>query len=89
MNWWFYIANSVFVIGTIPNIYKVVKSREVLRGYSLFGGVFTLLGILLINVGIFESGEIYAILIIIPVIIYWSLVVFFKSYNKFLGDNKI
>lgn len=82
MNWWFYFANSLFVIGTLPNIYRVIKDRDSLRGYSLFGAFFTLIAIFLVNIGIFESGEPLAVIIIAPVIVYWFLVVVFKIRIK-------
>lgn len=85
MNWWFYFANSLFVVGTLPNIRKVIKDRESLKGYSLFGAFFTLVAIFLVNIGIFTSGEPLAVLLIIPVIIYWSLVVVFKVRIKLEG----
>lgn len=82
MNLWFYIANGIFVLGTLPNIYKVIKSRSSLKGYSLFGAIFTLIAIILVNIGIIKSGEPLAVLIIIPVILYWFLVIVFKIYYK-------
>ena len=88
MNWWFYFANIIFVIGTLPNIHKVLLDRDSLKGYSLFGAIFTLLGILLINVGVFTSGEPLAVLIVIPVIVYWFLVISFKvNIRKGVSEN--
>lgn len=82
MNMWFYIANTIFTVGVIPNIYCVLRNRDSLNGYSLSGSMLVLLGIFTVNIGIFRTGEVFAVAIVIPTIIYWMFVIFFKLKER-------
>lgn len=78
MQYVFLIGNIVLLIGTLSLIKTVLKNNESLLGYSTQGSLFTLLGVVIMQVGITQSSGWLETIPAYPIIAYWALVCYYK-----------
>jgi hypothetical protein len=52
-------GNIVMLVSNLPSIYRVIKDRSALKGFSLFGNGLTLIGMLLFDIWYLSMGSDY------------------------------
>lgn len=79
------LAMLSLVLGTLPAYVALLKARGNLKGFSLLGtiGIFT--GQLLFTIFFFLSNDYLTTALAIPLVIYWTLVLFFLHRSKIKG----
>ena len=71
------VANGLNFISSIPLILAVIKDRNNLSGYSLFGSSITMISMYVIFVYLIRIWEPLSLLFFLPVLCYWTIVTIF------------
>ena len=79
--WFFNIANSLFLVGSVILIISVIRNRNVLKGYGLAGPVMTFCALVCCGSGYALLRNWLSLLLILPTVVYWALVVFYNAMN--------
>ena len=74
----FGISNGLFLIASYPMINAAIKNKNSLRGFSLFGALFTFLGMLVTIVAFIYLGTYTSVLLALPTLVYWLLICWFN-----------
>jgi hypothetical protein len=77
----FNLGNVIFLIGVLWMIKELVKNRDAIRGYSIFGSFLTLLGTLLFNIAFYITNNLFSFWIGWPMVSFW-LLAFIFSYES-------
>ena len=76
------IANLLNFIGSIPLILALFKNRDSLKGYSLFGCSITATSMYLIFIYLMLVWEPLSLILMIPVLGYWTVATIFLVRMK-------
>ena len=75
------IAMSLLVLGTLPNIAAVIRDRKNLRGFNTLGSVGIFLGQSIYLAYFLLQGDYITSALDIPLMIFWLIVIIFKTNN--------
>lgn len=74
----FGISNGLFLIAAYPMIVAALKNKNSLKGFSLFGAFFTVLGMLVTIITFAYLKTYTSILLALPTLLYWSIVMYYN-----------
>ena len=74
----FLLGNIIVTIGTTLQIISAIKDRNVLRGYSFWGSLLTLLALIVFFFGYFKIEDYISPFISLFTIVYWLLATIFS-----------
>lgn len=78
----FLFGNIVLLFGTILLIREVVKNRNALRGYSLFGSFLTLVATISFEIAYLLLGFLSSFLLSLLTVFYWFFVTFYLLLKR-------
>jgi hypothetical protein len=97
----FNLANFLFFIGSLPLIYGVIKNRNGLRGYNLYGTFLTVSALITLTVAYVMMGYWVSLSLQFTTDAYWIFALAFtikekllyrrfynEFYNKIMGVKK-
>ena len=79
------LANVFVLIGTLFNVKDVLKNKNILKGYSIFGSFFTFISLVMFGI-VFYFMNIWTWMIEVFTCIYW-LLAFIYSLKNWLNEN--
>jgi len=82
IEWLFNIGSGILLLASVPNIYSVIKDRNVLKGYSRIGSTLTLIGIFFFLLYALAQSYWIGFFIDIPTFLYWVIVTVYVWKNK-------
>ena len=78
----FNVANIAMLIASFPLIYAVFKNRNILKGYSVWGTLGTVFGLLAIDIAYFYMANWASLALSATTDVYWVLALTFSIKAK-------
>jgi len=69
----FLIGNIICAIGTVLMIRKIIKNRDILKGYDFLGSILTFLAVTCFTYGFYELHDILSVLFALVTLSFWLL----------------
>lgn len=78
VEYFFYVANALFLISSYPMIREALKNRAVLRGFSFSGSLCTSAGMITMLAAYLYMGSYFSVLLAVPTAAYWLIVTYYS-----------
>ena len=75
-------AELIYLIGMMPNIFAILKNRDKLRGFSICGGVLSIIAMSLYIIAFYHLNWHLNILMTIPSLLFWFSVIYYNVKFK-------
>ena len=82
---WLILGNIITAMGTLLLIKTVIKNKELLHGYNLFGSALTFMAMAFFLTGFFSAGQYVSAGFMLVTAVYWGFVTIFKM--KYRGKK--
>jgi tellurite resistance protein TehA-like permease len=78
----FILANLFFLAGTILLARKVIKNRDTLKDFDLYGSTINFVGMMVMATGLMELKSYVAAIVSIPTTLFWAIVAVYSFRNR-------
>jgi len=83
----FLIGNIICAIGTLLMIRKIIKNRNILKGYDFIGSLLTFLAVTFFTYGFYQLYDILSVLFAFVTLCFWGLATVFTFANLVMKDE--
>lgn len=83
----FNLANGTFMVGTLLLARTIIKNRDALRDFDVYGSGLTFIGMIFSGIAVAVNGIYLSLALLLPTLVFWGLAFYFSSKNK-LHNNQ-
>ncbi len=83
----FNLANGTFMIGTLLLARTIIKNRNALKDFDVYGSGLTFIGMIFSGIAVAVNGIYLSLLLLLPTLAFWGLAFYFSAKNKLHNDR--
>jgi hypothetical protein len=84
----FSLANLFYLAGTILLARKVVKNRNALKDFDLYGSAVNAFGMIIMAFALIDLKSYTAAIISLPTMLFWAITAAYSFKNRRVKDDK-
>lgn len=81
-------ANLLYLSGTILLARKVIKNRDKLNDFDLYGSSINVVGMIVMAFALIDVRSYIAAIISVPTMLFWAIVALYSFKNRRKKDEK-
>ena len=84
----FSLANLFYLAGTILLARKVIKNRDALKDFDLYGSSINVVGMIVMALALLDLRSYVAAIISLPTMLFWAIAAVYSFKNRRKKDEK-
>lgn len=84
----FSLANLFYLAGTILLARKVIKNRDALKDFDLYGSTINVIGMIIMTSALFDLKSYVAAIISLPTMLFWAITAVYSFKNRRTENGK-
>jgi Ca2+/Na+ antiporter len=84
----FSLANLFYLLGTILLARKVIKNRDALKDFDIYGSSINFVGMIVMSFALLDLRSYIAAIISIPTMLFWAIAAIYSFKNRRMKNEQ-